>query len=227
MSHCLDRPVWAALTHGHAPVAVGGAQARRYPAEISPFAAAIDDSPESMAALAALAQPGESMLLMQAGEVTVPPRLLMRKQAQAVQMLAEKTALHVTDAQIQLLGVDDAEAMFALADLTKPGPFSLQAQTLGRFWGIKADGQLIAMGGERLNGPGFRELSGLCTHPDHQGQGLGRRLLAFVAAQIAQRGETAFLHAYAANTHAIRLYESVGFRHRCAMTVAVVEAEGL
>jgi predicted GNAT family acetyltransferase len=225
MSHCLDRPVWTALTHGHAAFAIGGAQARCYPAAISPFAATTDNSADSMAALAALAQPGQQMLFMQAGPLILPATLTLCKQAEAVQMLAESPVRAEEDSQIAPLGPEDAEQMLALAMLTKPGPFSLKAQSLGRFWGIKAEGRLIAMGGERLKGSGFRELSGLCTHPDHQGQGLGRRLLSFVAAQIGADGQTAFLHAYAANTPAIRLYESVGFRQRCAMTVAFAQAQ--
>ena len=50
--------------------------------------------------------------------------------------------------------------MLALATLTKPGPFSLKAQSLGEFWGVKAKGVLVAMAGERMKQVGFTELSG-------------------------------------------------------------------
>jgi predicted GNAT family acetyltransferase len=44
-----------------------------------------------------------------------------------------------------------------------------------------------------------------------------------VAARIAARGETPFLHAYADNAGAIALYESLGFRLRCDVHVTVLE----
>jgi FR47-like protein len=40
--------------------------------------------------------------------------------------------------------------------------------------------------------------------------------------QILERGETAFLHAYATNTPAITLYESLGFAVRREMIVTVL-----
>ena len=60
MSHIVVRPAWSALTTAHAALAVGGELARRYPPDIVPFAAARDDTPESLGELAALASPGEA-----------------------------------------------------------------------------------------------------------------------------------------------------------------------
>jgi ribosomal protein S18 acetylase RimI-like enzyme len=69
---------------------------------------------------------------------------------------------------------------------------------------------------------GFAELSGLCTHPDFQGRGLGTLLFRFVAGEISARGETVFLHAYATNTPAISLYRTLGFRLRSEMNLRIV-----
>jgi predicted GNAT family acetyltransferase len=118
---------------------------------------------------------------------------------------------------------DDAAEMLALAELTRPGPFTLRAQALGTFWGVKSDGRLIAMAGERLKQLGFTELSGVCTHPEFRGRGLGRTLSVFVANQIAARGEVPYLHSYATNADAISLYESIGFRIRTTLNVAIVK----
>jgi predicted GNAT family acetyltransferase len=65
-------------------------------------------------------------------------------------------------------------------------------------------------------------VSGVCTHPDARGRGLAKRLSVAVAERIFARGETPYLHAYATNSAAIRLYESIGFRLRCAVNVASV-----
>ncbi|TGP83828.1 GNAT family N-acetyltransferase, partial [Mesorhizobium sp. M8A.F.Ca.ET.218.01.1.1] len=94
--------------------------------------------------------------------------------------------------------------------LTKPGPFTLEALSLGEFWGVKIDGRLAAMAGERMKQPGYSELSGVCSHPDFRGGGLARLLSLFVANRIVARGEVPYLHAFANNAAAIRLYESIG-----------------
>jgi predicted GNAT family acetyltransferase len=94
---------------------------------------------------------------------------------------------------------------------------------VGSFWGIRSDGQLVAMAGQRMRQTGFIELSGLCTHPDFQGRGLGTLLFRFVAGEIASNGDTAYLHAYAANTSAISLYLALGFTLRAEMNMRVVK----
>jgi predicted GNAT family acetyltransferase len=43
-----------------------------------------------------------------------------------------------------------------------------------------------------------------------------------VAGAVQARGETPFLHAYAGNTGAIGLYESLGFLLRTPLTVSVL-----
>lgn len=129
----------------------------------------------------------------------------------------------VSDERVQRLTRDDAAEMLALALVTKPGPFTLEALSLGDFWGVKIEGRLAAMAGERMKQPGYTELSGVCSHPEFRGGGLGRLLSLFVANRIAARGEVPYLHAYASNTTAIGLYESIGFRLRSMMNVAVVQ----
>ena len=214
MTHILDRPAWSALNTRHADLAEGGRLARRYPPSIVPFAATAEDDEESLSALAALATPGLPMVFLQRPPVALPPGLAVAFSADAVQMIADQAHGRIADERIEQLGEADAEEMLTLATLTKPGPFTLRAQALGRFWGIRQEGRLVAMGGVRMSQTGFTELSGLCTHPDVRGRGFGRLLLAFVAGEIAARGDTAYLHAFASNTSAIALYESAGFRLR-------------
>jgi predicted GNAT family acetyltransferase len=72
----------------------------------------------------------------------------------------------------------------------------------------------VAMAGERMHLPGWTEISGVCTDPGWQGQGLGTRLMLAVAAGIRERHETPFLHVLVSNTNAIRLYKAMGFRLR-------------
>lgn len=223
--HRLDRPVWSALTSSHASFAQGGKLARRYPSDIAPFAAACDASAESLAALAALVPPGESVVLAEAQDVVLPADLKAVTVAEAVQMIAAEPFSAIEDARIAPLTLDDAPEMLTLATLTKPGPFSLRALALGRFWGIKLDGKLAAMAGERMRQPGFTELSGVCSHPDIRGRGLGRTMSLYVAGKISERGDVPYLHAYAGNAAAIGLYEQIGFRLRSRMQVVIAQRE--
>lgn len=222
--HLLDRPAWSALTTRHAQLAEGGELARRYRPDTVPFAAARDDAPDSLRELAALAAPGQSMLLLQAGSIVLPPGLVATVSAEGVQMIAERRLPRVQDDRVEQLGEADAAEMLDLATLTKPGPFTLRAMALGSFWGLKREGRLIAMAGERMKHEGLTELSGVCVHPDFRGEGLGRLLSLFVAGEIFARGEQAYLHAYATNVRAIALYESMGFRLRARMNVAMIQA---
>ncbi|HKR77735.1 MAG TPA: GNAT family N-acetyltransferase [Rhodanobacter sp.] len=225
MPEPLDRPVWASLAGLHAGLALGGTLAKRYLPEVNRFASACDDSDAALAALAALVQPGEPVFVLQVPAIRIPSSLVASKLALGVQMVAAAPiAAEDGPDTVVPLGDADAQEMLALATLTQPGPFLRQTHRMGRFVGIRIGGELAAMAGERFRFPGYTEVSGVCTHPDFRGRGLARRLSRHVAAGIAARGDTAFLHAWKSNTAAIRLYETLGFRLRCEVNVAVLDA---
>lgn len=226
MTHVLDRPIWTALNSRHASLAEGGPLAKRYPAAVSAFAAAGDETPERLAALGALAAPGETLIIVQAEPIPLPEGFEAMQRATLVQMIAEEPVQAVADERIVRLGPEDAQDMLDLATLTKPGPFTLRAQDFGPFWGIRSGGRLVAMAGQRLGQVGFRELSGVCTHPDVRGQGLGRLMSLYCMARIREAGDVPYLHAYATNTAAIGLYGSIGFRLRAMMNMAVLRKAG-
>lgn len=220
----LDRPVWASLASMHAELAQGDALAKRYRLDINRFASARDDSDAALDALTRLVRPGEPVFVLQVPAITVPPGLVATRLAKGVQMVAAGPMTPEDDPDgIVPLGDADAGEMLALATLTQPGPFLRHTHRMGHFVGIRIDGRLAAMAGERFSFPGYTEVSGVCTHPDFRGHGLARRLSRHVAAAIAARGATPFLHAWKTNTQAIRLYEGLGFRLRCEVNVAVLE----
>lgn len=223
MNHVLDRPIWSALATRHKALAQGDGLARRYLPSIVPFAATAADDAESLRALSRLVPPSESAILVQTDAITLPAELCATSTASLVQMIAERPVRTVSDERVQRLTQHDAAEMLALATVTKPGPFTLEALSLGDFWGVKIEGRLAAMAGERMKQPGHTELSGVCSHPDFRGRGLGRLLSLFVANRIMARGEIPYLHAYATNVAAITLYESIGFRLRSRMNMAVIQ----
>lgn len=221
MSIDYSRPVWNSLTTTHRPLSEGGELARRYRPDVNLFASARDDSAEALAALGALFGPGETGFILQIPEIRLPRELETVRTALGVQMrLAEAPAADA--AGIVALSEADAPEMLALATLTEPGPFLERTHEMATFWGIRIDGHLAAMAGERMRFPGASEISGVCTHPDYRGQGLARRLSAHVTQRILDRGDRPFLHAWADNHGAIRLYEGLGYRIECPVNVAVV-----
>ena len=213
-SHPLDQPIWAALASRQIDFALG-TRARRYQPDVEPFIAWADDEPETLAEVRALIGESETVIFLQADAVALPPGVRIVGQETGVQMLAAAPHLEpFADDDIQPLGDTDVPEMIALAKLTKPGPFLPRTNALGQFWGVRENGRLLAMAGERMKLPGQSEVSGVCVHPDGRGRGYARRLSQQVLSRIIARGETAFLHAYAANAPAIRLYESLGFTNR-------------
>ncbi|MEG3087902.1 GNAT family N-acetyltransferase [Sphingomonas sp. PB4P5] len=222
-AHPLDRPIWHSLSGPHAPLALGDGTARRYRPDIHFFAATPDDGPDSLVALARLRPAGGTLGLLQAEASDPPPGTRIRSRATINQMvLTDLTTTGATSA-FDELGDRDAPDMFALATLTAPGPFFAETHRLGAFIGVRHERELIAMAGERTKPPGFTEVSAVCTHPAHRGQGLARALMQIVIARILARGDAAFLHVYATNTGAITLYEALGFRFRREMLYTILE----
>jgi len=119
------------------------------------------------------------------------------------------------------LGAADVPEMLELTTRTKPGPFLPRTFELGTYLGIRREGRLVAMAGERRHPAGWTEISAVCTDEAWRGQGLAARLTRAVGAGIRARGEVPFLHALTTNA-AIGLYEELGFRHRLAVLFAVV-----
>jgi predicted GNAT family acetyltransferase len=81
------------------------------------------------------------------------------------------------------------------------------------------------MAGERLRVPGYAEISAVCTHPDHVGNGYAASLMSVLMERMRAQGETPFLHVRAHNTRAIALYERLGFRKRVQFHLAVVQKQ--
>ena len=117
----------------------------------------------------------------------------------------------------------DFPEMVALASLTEPGPFRNYTANLGGFVGIRVDGRLAAMAGQRLAPTGFAEVSAVCTHPDFRGRGYALALVAAVTRNIHSEGRVPFLTSFEANTGAIRIYQQVGYVHRRTFQLAVLK----
>ncbi|MGC1817065.1 MAG: GNAT family N-acetyltransferase [Casimicrobiaceae bacterium] len=213
---------WHALTGPQARHATGAGDARRYALGLSPIVAFADVEHPDFDALAPYCEPGEQLYC--AGWMGAAPDG-WRVEAEAImyQMVWEAPMPPADDAlEAVQLGPGDAATMLALADLTRPGPFGPRTVELGEYFGVLDGRRLVAMAGERMHAGGFREISGVCTHPDFQGRGLARRLVARLVRRQLQRNEMPFLHVMRGNVNAHRLYASMGFCGHREVPVRIV-----
>ena len=219
----LDYPVWTALTTRQSGLAEGGALARRYPVAVAPFAALADLSAESFAALGALMSGSEIAVLFTPDAVVAPDAFKVLLAETGEQMMGTPVDAPARGVEIARLGVDDVPDMMGLTALTKPGPFSARTHELGNFLGIRVDGQLAAMAGERMKPAQYTEITAVCVHPSHRGKGFGQMLLSAVSRGIVARGDIPFLHVFSSNASAIALYRRQGMEIRRRLHVTVLQ----
>ena len=233
MPHLLDNPVWDALGGPQRAVALRDDLAAHYLPDISSFGA-FPEPPEDRhwAAMADLVGPGGRVIVT--GPTGTPPDgwavefdgVGVQMTGEALDGTPDQVAATRPDLAVEPLGDADAEAMAGLVDLARPGPFSSHTHTLGGYVGVRADGRLVAMAGQRFRPTGWCEISAVATHPAYRRRGLGEHLVRMVAAGIVDRGERPLLHASADNAGAIRLYEAMGFTHRARVRFLATRVPG-
>lgn len=227
--HPLDNVIWQALTTRHAQFAESFDEARRFVREIGPLGAFREHGPKGYASLAGLVEVGGTVGLFLDEPYEARSGWSFVAGASLLQMIADDGVASAIgpEQNLELIELDtrDSPEMIALTSLTKPGPFGTRTHELGTYLGIRIEGKLVAMAGERLKVPGHTEVSAVCTHPDHTGKGYARVLMTEIMRRIRERGETPFLHSRGDNTRAIELYKLLGFRERKLGHFAVLRKE--
>jgi len=226
----LDNAIWNSLATCHAHLAIGAdighGLARRYPSDIGPLSAVQERTSEAYADLAAIVPEGDVAVLFLENSVEIPAGWQLVRDGTLVQMVcpAVPDQPSLAEAILPMTAADFPE-MVDLAKLTEPGPFRDHTADLGGFVGIRVDGCLAAMAGQRLAPTGFAEVSAVCTHPDFRGRGFAQALVASVTRNIQSEGRTPFLTSFEANTGAVRIYQQVGFVLRRTFQLAVLKPQ--
>lgn len=215
----LSNAIWTAATTCQQHLAYGEGLARRYHPDVVPFAAVANHSREAVAALTAMVATGERVWLFEELPQLDPAEWQEIRRVSGFQMLCTSlaAAAHASDepASVLLDPVADAAEMNALKAVAFPGLFGMRTPEMGRYRGIRMDDGLVAMAGERLALPGYREVSAVCTHPAYLGRGYAQQLTREATAAILGDGDTPFLHVAGRNDAAIHVYEQLGYT-RCA-----------
>ena len=169
----LDNAVWHALARSLWRFAHWSGRSARFTPEVSVFAAVPDEpSSDDWRALARLVGPGGTAVLFR-DQVDEPDGWTSLAEIPGVQMDGTGAEAAVS-VEVALLGEADLDEMVSLAARTRPGPFARRTPELGRYYGVRREGELVAMAGERLRLPGRTEISAVCTHQAHRGRGSHR-----------------------------------------------------
>jgi GNAT superfamily N-acetyltransferase len=208
----LDNIVWHTLCGPHAKYATGTATVRRYVPGFSPFVGFADLENPDFSALALYAESGEH-LYCDGWAGVVPQGWRIESETTMCRMTWDAAMPSRDEApEAVLLDSRHAPAAFELATLTRPGPFSLRTIELGEYFGVFDRGRLVAMAGGRICAGGFREITGVCTHPDFQGRRLAKSLMVKLVRRYTLRSEIPFLRVIRDNDEVHRFYQRMGFR---------------
>ena len=217
--HALDNVIWQALTTRQAEFAEVVGHARRFVPEVTSLTGISKPNAEGYDSLAGLVGSGGTAAVFLDEPYRESEGWKTIGGAPLLEMVCDNGGTQAANParslpQISELGPQDSPDMVKLAALTKPGPFGSRTHELGTYLGIRSDGKLVAMAGERLKVPGYTEVSAVCTHPEHTGQGYAQVLMLELMRRIRSRGETPFLHVREDNVRAVQIYERLGFRVR-------------
>jgi ribosomal protein S18 acetylase RimI-like enzyme len=211
-SNKLDNPVWHSLSESHKEYAISHDDTLFYDPEYCPFGAALNTK-KSSNAIAQYSNLSDNFFIV--GEKPeVPATLKIANELVCLQMMiTEPIDIPIIDTIIKL-EESHREDLLGLVKIVYPEYFKSKTASLGNYYGIYEDNQLVAVTGERMQMNDFIEVSAVITHPEYLGKGYAKQLVAHTANTILNQNKTAFLHVYEKNFGAIKLYEKLGFETR-------------
>lgn len=224
MEQVLDNPIYHALTSAHQSISKGTAEVKYYIEAIAAFAGLKDNSIANLDTLYQISPAESVFVVFSKTPLQLTEKWKLLTYIDMYQLVYDRKEIPVIGDQKWIaLSEKDVQEMKALVELTKPGPFLDRTIEFGDYIGIFDQDQLVAMAGHRFNPSPYREISAVCTHPDHLGKGYAFAVLQEQIKRILQRDEIPFLHVRNDNDGAVKLYQKLGFVIRTSMNAYVIK----
>ena len=209
----LDNPVWHALAETHALFAIGNTEVRRYQPHVVAFAAYRHRAKGASEQLDSYIEIGEYFFII--GPLPVlKTNYVIEAVYPCLQMICEHPALSSVTENIEQMGEEHEQEMYELVNLVQPGFYKPGTRLMGDYFGIRQQGKLVALTGERICMSGLTEISAVVTHPDYTGKKYAQQLVAHIMNKNTAAGNIPFLHVTETNQRAITIYERLGFVKR-------------
>jgi GNAT superfamily N-acetyltransferase len=213
----LDNPVWYSISETHKNFGIDFGTIKFYHPDYSLFGGfiALENIEHSISEYAKLA---DSFFIIGQKPI-VPDNLKLNNELICLQMIIhEKIEVNIGD-QIVKLTEEHLDDLLGLVKIVYPDYFKKKTASLGNYYGIYKNNQLVAVTGERMQMDQFTEVSAVITHPEHTGKGYAKQLVTHVVNAILEQNKTPFLHVAESNVGAIKLYEKLGFQTRTKISV--------
>ena len=201
--------------------------ALKFPRDVTPFSALLENTPAAVTDLHSLLQPSESTYVVSFDPPPSVPGVTVGGPYPVRQFewpLDAPLPQLSPEIPIEPLTCAHGPEMVELTNIAFPGFFRVRTCEMGPYFGIRSvdsgnnNGRLVAMCGERMNirrpDADFHEISGLCTLPEFRGRGYAPALLAYLLHQHRAAGLRSYLHVASDNATAIALYQRLGFQSR-------------
>lgn len=209
----LDNPAWYALSETHKDFAIGNHILKCYRKNIVAFTAFDTSRKNMLTGLDELIEKDELFFII--GQLPLlPDNYTIENTLPCLQMICTLPIIRTADVIIEKLGVQDEEEMTALVNSVQPGYYKPGTRLMGDYYGIKDNGRLVAMAGERMRMDGLTEISAVVTHPAFTGRKYAQQLMTCITNKNLAIGIIPFLHTAATNERAIKIYDYLGFAKR-------------
>lgn len=210
MEKFLQNPVWYSLEQSHKKWQMDFDGVKFYDPEICPFGA-FQEGTSTTNAVNEYAKLTDKFFLVTGDEPTWDEQYiqLIQKKNGVQMVLNELVDKEITE-EIILLTPDYMDEIYELIWKVMPGYYRKRSYEMGSYWGIKKEGRLVSIAGQRMQTDAFIEISGVVTDPAFTKRGYAGQLVVHNARQIIKSGKHPILHTTQHNP-AIKLYERLGF----------------
>ena len=213
----LDNPVWNSLSETHRSFAIDYDSIKFYHPDYCPFGGftKIENTANPIAEYAQVV----ANFFIIGQKPKIPSNLKFNNELVCLQMIIYDKIEFTIEDEIVELNESHLDDLLGLVKIVYPEYFKKKTASLGNYYGIYKNNQLVGVTGERMKMDDFTEVSAVITHPDYVGKGYAKQLVTHAVNTILKQNKTPFLHVSKTNVGAIKLYEKLGFHTRKEISI--------